>query len=124
MARHRQIRIIIVDDQATVRRGLVMRLAVEPDLDVIGVAADGVDAVRLAASLRPDVVLMDVVMPGLDGIDATTAIRRVSPGSAVVLVSLYDDPDTIARVREAGARAFLAKHDADRVVTAVRAVAR
>jgi len=107
------IRVLLADDQPTIRQGLRLRLDLEPDIDVVGEASDGNDAVALASVLRPDVVIMDVRMPHLDGIDATYALRVQSPGSAVVILSLHDDAGTRNRARRAGAAAFVAKHEAD-----------
>ena len=106
------ISIVLVDDQAAVRRGLRMRLTMETDVEVVGEAGSGEAALRLVRSLSPDVVLMDVEMPGMDGIDATAALRAAVPQVAVVILSLYDDARTRARAREAGAAAFVAKHQA------------
>ena len=106
------ISIVLVDDQATARRGLRMRLTIEADVEVVGEAGSGEAALRLVRSLSPDVVLMDVEMPGMDGIDATAALRAAAPQVAVVVLSLYDDARTRARAREAGAAAFVAKHQA------------
>jgi DNA-binding NarL/FixJ family response regulator len=103
---------VLVDDQATVRRGLRMRLSMEPDVEVVGEAESGEAALRLVRALSPDVVLMDVEMPGMDGIVATAALRATAPHVAVVILSLYDDVRTQARAREAGAAAFVAKHQA------------
>src|SRR5690606_15371860 len=108
-----QIRVLLADDQPTIRQGLRLRLGLEPDIDVVGEAGDGNDAVALATTLRPDVVIMDVTMPHLDGIDATHALRQQAPGSAVVILSLHDDASTRDRARLAGATAFIAKHEAD-----------
>ena len=107
------IRVLIVDDQPAVRRGLRLRLTLEPDVEVVGEAQDGAGAVSLARSLRPDVVLMDVRMPGTGGVEATVALRAVAPGSAVVILSLYDDARTRVRAQEAGAAAFVAKTRAE-----------
>ena len=104
------IEVLLVDDQQAVRRGLRMWLEIEPDVSVVGEAADGEAAVSLAEKLHPDVVLMDVKMPGVDGIEATGKLQTVDPCIAVVILSLYDDIDTRARVRNAGAAAFVAKH--------------
>jgi DNA-binding NarL/FixJ family response regulator len=104
------IGVLLVDDRPTVRRGLRMWLEVEPEVSVVGEAADGEEAVSLAEKLRPDVVLMDVKMPGVDGIEATGKLQAVDPCIAVVILSLYDDIDTRARARNAGAAAFVAKH--------------
>ncbi len=89
-----------------------MRLSIEADVEVVGEAGSGEAALRLVRSLSPDVVLMDVEMPGMDGIDVTAALRAAAPQVAVVVLSLYDDARTRARAREAGAAAFVAKHQA------------
>jgi DNA-binding NarL/FixJ family response regulator len=106
----KMIRVLIVDDQPAVRRGLKMRLTLELDVEVVGEAGDGAEAVSLAESLQPDVVLMDIRMPDMDGVSATAALRNVAPGSAVVILSLYDDGATKVRAKEAGAAAFVAKY--------------
>jgi len=104
--------IVLVDDQATLRQGLRMWLTLEPDLEVVGEAESGEAALRLVRSMSPDVVLMDVEMPDMDGIAATTALRATSPQVAVVVLSLYDDARTRALAREAGAAGFVSKHQA------------
>ena len=115
---------LLVDDQTSVRRGLRMRLAVEPDLSIIGEAPDGASAIALAAALRPDVVLMDVEMTGLDGITAAAALRAVAPESAVIMLSLHGDPTTRARAEAAGAVAFIEKQAAEpSLLTAIRETA-
>jgi DNA-binding NarL/FixJ family response regulator len=111
------IRVLLVDDQANVRRGLRMRLGLEPDFEIVGEAADGESALHMARLLAPNVVVMDVRMPNMDGIAATTAIHAdVHTGMhatlshpAVVLLSLYDDEQTRARATAAGADAFVPK---------------
>lgn len=107
------IRVLLVDDQSNVRRGLTMRLSLEPDIEVVGEAADGRAAVEAARRLRPSVVLMDVEMPELDGIAATTEIRAALPGTEVVILTLHDDADTRCRAEAAGAASFVAKHRMD-----------
>src|SRR5215208_6344627 len=108
----------------SVRRGLRMWLALDPNMEVVGEAIDGAEAISLARSLRPDVVLMDVEMPGMDGISATGALRSVVPQSAVVILTLYDDAATRTRAREAGAAAFVAKHQMEETLLAeIRRVA-
>ena len=89
-----------------------MRLTIEADVEVVGEAGSGEAALRVVRSLSPDVVLMDVEMSGMDGIDATAALRAAAPQVAVVVLSLYDDARTRARARESGAAAFVAKHQA------------
>ena len=106
----RTIRLLLVDDRPAIRKGLRIWLALEPNMEVVGEASDGAEAISLARALRPDVVLMDVEMPGMDGISATAALRQVVPQSAVVILTLYDDAATRTRAREAGAAAFIAKH--------------
>ena len=120
----RAIRLLLVDDHLTVRRGLRIWLALEPDLEMVGEASDGAQAIILARALRPDVILMDVEMPGMDGISATAALRSVVPQSAVVILTLHDDAATKTRAREAGAAAFVAKHQMEETLLAeVRRVA-
>ena len=116
---NRAIRILIVDDQPAVRRGLHLRLSLEPEVEVIGETGDGAEAISLAGYLQPDVVLMDVRMPGMDGIEATAALRAVSQESAVVILSLDDDAKTRTRAKEAGAVAFIAKRRMEEELLAV-----
>ena len=105
----RTIRVLLVDDRSAVRTGLTIRLSLEPDLEVVGEGSDGSEAISLTQALCPDVVLMDVEMPGMDGISATAALRSLAPQSVVVILTLHDDA-TRTRAREAGAGAFVAKH--------------
>ena len=115
------IKLLLADDQLSVRRGLRMRLALEPDVTVIGEAENGAQTLALVPTLHPDVVLMDVKMPVMDGIAVTTALRGVAPRSAVVVLSLHDDAVTRARAEAAGAVAFVGKHEpADRLLAAIR----
>jgi two-component system response regulator DesR len=101
-----------------------MRLGMEPDIVVIGEAADGRAALDRVPEARPDVVLMDVNLPELDGISATARLREISPDCAVVMLSLRDDAETRARARQAGASGFVGKHDMDgALTTAIRAAA-
>ena len=95
-----------------------MRIALEPDLEVVGTAGDATEAIPLARTLRPDVVLMDIEMPGMGGISAIAALRRVVPHSAVVIFTLYDDVAMRARAREAGAAAFVTKHQTEETLLA------
>jgi DNA-binding NarL/FixJ family response regulator len=118
------IKLLLADDQASVRRGLRMRLELEPDLTVIGEAADGAEALRLTRRLRPDVVLMDLAMPGMDGIEATIALHPFTARSAVVIHSFRDDSATRAAAIAAGAFALIAKHDsAEALLAAIRQAA-
>ena len=120
-----RIRVVVADDQAIIRDGLVTVLGLLPDVEVVGSAADGAEAVALAVSERPDVILMDLRMPGLDGVGATERIVREAPGSAVLVLTTFADDDSILTALRAGARGYLTK-DAGRaeLASAVRAVAR
>ena len=120
----KMIRVLIVDDQPAVRQGLRMRLAAEPDLEVVGEAADGEVALSCAQALCPDVVLMDVEMPGMDGIAATDTLRKLCPSTAVIVLSMYDDARTRARAEGAGAAAFVGKSlPTDTLLATIRQVA-
>lgn len=103
------IRLLVADDHPVVRDGLRGMLAGQPDLEVVGEAADGAEAVALAPRLRPDVVLMDLRMPGMDGIQATQTLRRQQPETPVVLWTGHDDAQLASAVRSSGAQAGVAK---------------
>ena len=107
------IRLLLVDDEPTILRGLRMRLALEPDVEVVGEAGDGVTALEQVERLAPQVVLMDVEMPGLDGIATTSELRSRSNGAAVVMLSMHDDAATVERALAAGATAFVSKQSID-----------
>jgi DNA-binding NarL/FixJ family response regulator len=118
------IRVLIVDDRPEVRFGLKMRLALEPDIDVVGEAGDAWSAVVCAVTLCPDVVLMDIVMPGMDSLAATSVLQALEPRMAVVVLTLEDDAKTRSRAQAAGASAFVAKREADALlVPAIRRAA-
>jgi DNA-binding NarL/FixJ family response regulator len=102
-------RVLIADDHAVVRAGLSQLLATFPEVELVAVAADGEEAVALAAEHRPDVVLMDLEMPVLDGIDATRQIRAAQPEVAVVVLTSFSDRDRILRALDAGAAGYLLK---------------
>jgi len=119
------IRIIVADDQEIIRDGLVTVLSLLPDVEVVGEAADGAQAVELVAREHPDVVLMDLRMPVLDGVGATARIVSEWPGVAILVLTTYADDESILGALRAGARGYLTK-DAGRaeLAAAVRAVAR
>ncbi|HEX6288354.1 MAG TPA: response regulator transcription factor [Herpetosiphonaceae bacterium] len=117
------IKLLLVDDQPSVRMGLRMRLALEPDVAVVGEAGDGEAAITLARTLHPDVIVMDVKMPHMDGIVTTEALRAAVPYSSVVILSLYDDAITRARAEAAGASAFIQKQGPmDVLLAAIRQI--
>ena len=118
------IRLLIVDDQAAVRQGLHMLLATTPDVFVVGEACSGEAALDLAALLSPDVVLMDVELPGMDGIATTRAFHRLRPQAGIIVLSIHDDEHTRTLAQSAGAAAFVAKSMApDTLLAAIRRVA-
>jgi DNA-binding NarL/FixJ family response regulator len=103
------IRVLIVDDHEIVREGLQTLLAEEPDFEVVGAAGDGASAVALAESTKPDVVVMDLVMPGLDGIEATRKIHRNNPESRVLVLTTFADDQRVREAIQAGATGYLLK---------------
>ncbi|GAB3152517.1 response regulator transcription factor [Microbispora hainanensis] len=116
-------RVLVVDDQAVVRDGLVLLLGLLPDIEVVGSASDGEAALRLVADERPDVVLMDLRMPRVDGVEATRRIRARFPDTQVVVLTTYTDDESVFAALRAGARGFLTKSaDAEEIARAVTTV--
>ena len=111
MDKNSTIRLLIADDCLAVRYGLKLWLRLEPDMQIIGEAANGVEALTLALRLRPDVIVMDARMPQMDGIAATKAIRSVLPDTPIIVLSMEDDLMTRTRALAAGATAFLSKFE-------------
>jgi DNA-binding NarL/FixJ family response regulator len=109
----RPLRIVIADDQASVREGLVLLLGGLPDIEVVGAAADGEQALELVAAREPDAILLDLHMPVLDGLGATRRLVAEHPGVAVVVLTTYADDSSVLQALHAGARSYLTK-DADR----------
>lgn len=103
------IRILIADDHAVVREGLCTFIGTEPGIEVVGTAADGVEAVALARSLQPDVILMDLIMPRLDGIGAITEIRRERPDARILVLTSFAEDDKVFGAIKAGALGYLLK---------------
>ena len=119
----RPIRVLVVDDQTVVRQGLETILGLSPGIEVIGAAADGEEAVRLVAARRPDIVLMDLRMPRLDGVEATRRITRDFPATRVVVLTTYADDESIFGALEAGALGYLTKDaGAQEIQRAIRTV--
>ena len=103
------IRVLIVDDQTVVREGLAAILGTDPEIDVVGLAGDGQEALGLADELQPDVVLMDLKMPVLDGVQATQQLQRQHPGISVLVLSTYADDEWVLNALRAGAAGYLLK---------------
>jgi DNA-binding NarL/FixJ family response regulator len=118
------IRVLLVDDHAMVRRGMRDFLTLHEDLEIVGEAADGAAAIELAGALRPDVVVMDLLMPGVDGIEATARIRASNPDIEIVAITSFVEEARIVAALEAGASGFLLKDaEADELAAAIRAAA-
>jgi two-component system response regulator NreC len=119
------IRLLIVDDHAVLRSGLRVLLNAQPDMEVVGEASDGAEAVAEALRLRPTVVLMDVAMSGESGLDATARIKQAAPEVKILVLSMYDDESYLRRALDAGASGYALKRAADTdLLSAIRAVAR
>lgn len=121
----RPLRLLIVDDQPLIRRALAMTLGVEPDIEVVGQAVDGQDAIDQALALQPDMVVMDLQMPRVSGVVATREITARLPAARVVVLTTFDHDDLVFEAIRAGARAYLLKDAAeDEVLETIRAVQR
>jgi DNA-binding NarL/FixJ family response regulator len=117
------ITVVVVDDQAVVREGLVLLLGLLPGIEVVGSAGDGEAALRLVAEQRPDVALMDLRMPRMDGVEATHRIRAEHPDTQVVVLTTYSDDESVFAALRAGARGFLTKSaDSDEIAKAIATV--
>ena len=118
-------RVVLVDDHAVIRAGLAQLIATAPDIEVVGQAADGSAAIEQARALKPDVVLMDLQMPGVDGVTATREIVAAGLGVDVLVLTSYSDNERILDALDAGAVGYLLKDaDPDDVLTGIRAVSR
>lgn len=115
------IRVLICDDQAIVTEGLQMILETDADLRVVGVAANGAQAVELSAAIEPDIVLMDLKMPGMNGVRATRAIRHAQPAVAVLVLTTFDDDSWVLDAIRSGASGYLLKDTPrDRLIEAIK----
>jgi two-component system response regulator NreC len=120
-----QIRLLLADDHAVVRSGLRMLLQAQPDMVIVGEAETGQEAIRRVAELSPDVVLMDIEMPGMNGIEATRRIKADAPAAAVLALTMYEDDQYFFEMLRAGASGYVPKRAApDELVSAIRAVSR
>jgi len=118
------IRVLIADDQRAVREGLAMLVGLNDDIEVVGTAANGVEAVQLASELHPDVVLMDLRMPEMEGGEATRKMRAAEPDTHVLVLTTYADDDSLFPALQAGAHGYLTKDaSAEEIERAIRAVA-
>jgi DNA-binding NarL/FixJ family response regulator len=118
------IRVLVADDHGVVRKGLRFLLTQHPNIEVVGEAEDGREAVRLAAETRPHVVIMDIAMPQLNGLDAAAQICKTNPNVGVIILSMYSDEEFLIRALTSGAKGYLLKDSAEPdVVRAVQAVA-
>jgi len=119
------IRILLVDDHALVREGTRRLLETENDVQVVAEASSGEEAIEVARSLQPDIAVMDIAMPGMGGIEATRAIKKYCPETAVLILSAYDDEPYLLALLDAGAAGFLIKNvHGQELIQAIRAVAR
>jgi DNA-binding NarL/FixJ family response regulator len=119
-----KIRVLITDDHPRFREGMQFMLRREPDLELVGEASTGEEAIDKAAALQPDVILMDLRMPGVNGVEATRRIMETSPHIRVLVITMYEDDDTVFAALRAGARGYLLKGaDKAEVLRAIRAVA-
>jgi DNA-binding NarL/FixJ family response regulator len=119
------IKIVIADDQSAVREGLRMRLALEVDMQIVGEARDGRDALDVVPRLRPDIVIMDMEMPNMNGLDAAKALQTLAPNIRVIILTIHDDEISHKRAHEAGVAGFVCKC-ADEIVllNSIRTLAR
>jgi DNA-binding NarL/FixJ family response regulator len=119
-----KIRVLIADDHAIVREGIRLILASHEDIEVVGEAQDGLETIKRVGELNPDVILMDIAMPGLGGLEATIEIARTAPQSRVLVLTQYDDAEYIYRFLHAGAAGYVLKKSVGSdLVSAIRAVA-
>lgn len=119
------VRIVVVDDHTLFRRGIIALLQREPGFEVVGEAADGIEGVRRVAELRPDIVLLDLHMPGVSGLDAMKSILEEAPGTHVVMLTVSEQAEDLMAALKAGALGYLLKNiDSDFLVASVRKAAR
>jgi two-component system response regulator NreC len=118
-------RILLADDHAVLRAGLRLLLDAQPDFQVVGEAGDGRAALNLAAELQPDLILLDVTMPGMNGLEALPVVRRLVPAARVLILSMHDDESYLRQALRAGAAGYVLKKAADNeLISAMRAVLR
>ena len=119
------IRVLVADDHTMVRQGIRLLLETQPDIQVVGEASDGVQVVRLAQEYEPDVVVMDIAMPNLDGLEATREIHGTLPGTHILALTMHEGDEYFFKILDAGAAGYVLKRAAaNDLIDAVRAVAR
>lgn len=123
MSTQQTIRVLLVDDDDRVRRGWQMRLALEPDITVVGTVGDMETAVATTAATLPDIILLDIKLPGTDGLNGIKDLRRVAPNCAIIVITVYDSLANEKKALVAGARAFVSKQvNIDQLVTLIRQI--
>ncbi|GAB4387721.1 MAG: response regulator transcription factor [Thermodesulfovibrionales bacterium] len=117
--------ILIADDHALVREGISALLALHDDVEIVGEASDGKEAIELAGKLRPDIILMDIAMPGLGGLEATVEIKKKNPGVKILVLSQYSDKEYVSRFLKAGVSGYILKKAVgSELISAIRAVSK
>jgi DNA-binding NarL/FixJ family response regulator len=120
-----QLRVLIADDHPLFRNGMRALLSSDPDMEVVGIATNGDEVISLAASLQPEVILMDLQMPGIGGIEAARSILHTSPHIRILVVTMFEDDHSVFAALRAGARGYILKDaDEDEILRAIRAVGR
>ena len=120
-----KIRVLVVDDHETVRRGICALLRSDPDIEVTCDVADGLQAVRKAKQVQPDVIVLDITMPKMDGLKAAVRIRKVAPQTEIVFLSQHDSLESVRQALRAGGRGYVVKSDAAKeLISAVRTVSK
>jgi len=120
-----RIKILVADDHALLREGIIAILKLHDDVEVVGEASDGMDAIQKALKLKPDIVLMDIAMPGLGGLEATVEIKKSAPSIKILVLSQYDDREYVSRLIKAGVSGYILKHAVGTdLLSSIRAVAR
>lgn len=120
-----KIRVMIVDDHALVREGIMAFLKFHNDIEVVGEASNGLEAIEKAERLRPDIILMDIAMPELGGIEATLEIKKRMPDIRILILTQYDDKEYVSRLLKAGVSGYILKHAVGTdLISAIRAVAK
>ncbi len=120
-----KIRILVADDHALVREGIIAILKLHDDVEVVAEAADGKDTIQKALKLLPDIVLLDIALPGLGGLEATIEIKKTAPEIRILVLSQYDDREYVSRLLKAGVSGYILKHAVGTdLISSIRAVAR